>query len=119
MAEKAKKKPENRAKSGPTSTSWKPGQTGNPGGRPKMPPEEREAWRALAIKSRVKLDELLDDPETPIQMIPKIAEIANNRAWGTPMQSVELTGADGGPLAFSDLSDEDLDRRMRAIMAEK
>jgi len=88
-----------------------------------MPSEKREAWRRLSASARSKLEEMLDDEKTPKQTIAKIAEIATNRAWGTPTQSVELSGPDGGPIAHSELSDAALDAeveaRVKALMAEK
>ncbi len=74
------------------------GQSGNPSGRPKMPPGEREAWESLAMKARSKLEAMLDNEDTGSSVITKIAEIAANRAWGQPGQAMELTGAEGGPV---------------------
>ena len=39
---------------------WKPGESGNIQGRPKLSPEERAAWLALATRSREKLAEKLE-----------------------------------------------------------
>jgi hypothetical protein len=69
------------------------GKSGNPGGRPKITPEERKAWEVLAIKARSKLEEILEADDVQPQVVTKIAEIASNRAWGTPTQAIEL-GAD-------------------------
>jgi hypothetical protein len=74
------------------------GQSGNPGGRPKMSDDERKAWQVLAGESRERLAELIHDKDTPAAVVTRIAEIAANRAWGLPRQTVDLGGQDDNPL---------------------
>ena len=53
--------PENRQKTGrkATRTSFQPGKSGNPGGRPKQTPEEKAEERALHAACRDKTEEAL------------------------------------------------------------
>jgi hypothetical protein len=80
-----------------------PGNNANPGGRPKMTPEEREKWKALANKCLARLNELADDGGASPQFLVKCAEVAANRAWGTPTQAIEVSGADGGAVQLIQL----------------
>ncbi|MBE3142532.1 MAG: hypothetical protein IMZ61_01205 [Planctomycetes bacterium] len=70
------------------------GNNANPGGRPKISPEEREAWAALAIKGRARLAKMVDADETAPNVVTKITEIAANRAWGMPGQSIQHEAGD-------------------------
>lgn len=65
-----------------------------------MSPEEREKWQALATKAREKLEIILDSGDCNPAVIARIAEIAADRGWGKPVQAVEMTGEDGGPIGF-------------------
>jgi hypothetical protein len=78
------------------SGQFKPGNSG--GGRPKMPPEERAAWMALATKARGKLEAMLEDGSLPPAIVARIAEVASDMAWGKPMQAVELSGDGDNPV---------------------
>lgn len=89
---------------------FEPGKSGNPGGRPKMTPEQRKRWQALAEACLDKLEEMANDPETPKQLIIKITELAADRGWGKAAQSVALEGKDGEDLfkAFSDINESEV-----------
>ena len=80
--------------------TFAPGVCNNPGGRPKMSKEEREAWQALATKCRTKIEELIDAGDIPPMTLAKFAELALDRAYGKAIQAVELGGADGGTIGF-------------------
>jgi hypothetical protein len=74
---------------------------GNPGGgRPKMPPEEREEWRLLAKLGREKLKERMERPDASDSLIAKATEIANDRAWGKPVQAVEADITERRPIVI-------------------
>lgn len=90
------KQVENRRPNG----TFAPGVCANPGGRPKMSQEEREAWQALATKCRTKIQELVDAGEIPPMTLAKFAELALDRAYGKAIQAVELGDPSGGPVAF-------------------
>jgi hypothetical protein len=85
------------------------GSVHNPGGRPKMSAEDREAWQALSTKCRTKLDALADKEDLPPATLVKIAELATDRGYGKAVQSVGLENPSGELFrAFSDLADSDL-----------
>lgn len=95
--------PENTPKTGkkkrqPTSTSWKPGQTGNAGGRPKLTDAQREAREARALAQ----------PQAVACLVGIIAsdkardadKIAASKAIldGLEPLKLEMTGKDGEPI---------------------
>jgi len=67
----------------------KPGYTGNPGGRPKMPPELREAIQGHSAKAVEVLASILADPAAKAADRIRAAEVLLARAWGLPVQAVE------------------------------
>lgn len=78
---------------------WKPGQSGNPGGRPKKKLvdelltellEASESGEARLIAK--KLIALAKKGDTVA------AKLVAERTQGKPMQKVEVSGADGGPI---------------------
>lgn len=97
MAEKAKAagkkgKPANRAASGKGgATRFKPGQSGNPDGRPKLPPELKARARELSPHALEVLAQIMDDEDAAETARIKAAELIINRAYGTPPASVEIT----------------------------
>lgn len=95
------------------------GNCANPGGRPKMDPAERGKWADLAKKAREKLEILLETGECNPTVVARIAEIAANRAWGTPQQSVELTGEDGGPIQNYSLTLEEKEKLIADELARR
>ena len=88
----AVKKPENRQKTG-NSTSFKPGVSGNPGGRPKRTQEERDALediRKLAPKAALVLEEMLENDSTPPPTRIKAVEMILDRTYGKPDMAVKV-----------------------------
>ena len=76
------------------------GQVLNPGGRPKIPEDVKEACRAASIEAVDILLALMRSKDTnPGERI-KAATTILNRAWGTPVQAVEVSGKEGEPLAL-------------------
>lgn len=70
------------------SKSWKPGQSGNPEGRPRRSEELDEAVRrragdtAEALVGRVY--KLLDDPKSPPELVLSCATWLRDVGWGKP-----------------------------------
>lgn len=60
------------------STAWKPGQSGNPGGRPKAAINVRDLARAQTERAIVALIEALDDPRLKVSA----AQALLDRGWG-------------------------------------
>jgi len=86
--------PANKEKTG----KFKPGVSGNPSGRPKIPEDIKEACKAASIEAIDILLTLMRSEDTNAGERIKAATTILNRAWGTPAQSIELTGKDGGPI---------------------
>lgn len=78
-------------------TAWKPGQSGNPGGRPKEVAEVREAARRHTAEAIQTLVTIMRNG-TPDRARAAAAEALLDRAWGRPLQPAEVTGLDGVPL---------------------
>lgn len=69
---------------------FKPGVSGNPGGRPKREGEVRELARAHTEAAIAKLAELMTNRDPRVAL--RAAEALLDRAWGRPGQAVELGG---------------------------
>ena len=91
--------PANRQRSGKkaTRTSFKPGQSGNPAGRPKQTPEQRDALqmiRELAPAAAEQLREMITNPVTGQAARLRAIEIILERTYGKPDAHIELTQPD-------------------------
>ena len=82
------------------------GKSGNPGGRPKIPEDVKEAIRAACPKAVAVLVALLDDKKSLIRL--EAAKIILERGYGKPeaMSKVELTGTNQPIIAFRWMTDE-------------
>lgn len=81
--------------------TFKPGTSGNPGGRPKRGnPAQKEAMKHAerAVKYQVSVMDDLDE-KTDTRL--KAAEYIITRAYGKPVESIELTGEDGDTIRQS------------------
>ena len=78
--------------------AFKPGESGNPSGRPKMPPELIQAFRDRTQDALNTLVEIMNDKEGRGSERVKAAEVIIDRAWGKAIQQAELTGEDGGAI---------------------
>ena len=88
----ADKKPGNRQRTG-NATSFKPGQSGNPNGRPKQTAEQKDAMQAirdLAPEAARVLHNMLTDAETPAAQRLKAAEMILERTYGKPEAKVAM-----------------------------
>ena len=85
-------KPENRKKTGKKrgeSTQFKKGQSGNPGGRPKVPEEIKEAFKAAAPEALDLLLKLMRDEKEKSEIRVRCAETVLDRGYGKATQFVE------------------------------
>lgn len=81
------------------STRWKPGQSGNPKGRPKLGETWADAFRA-ALTPADKLDVVRSLIERAKAGDMMAAKLVMERMDGLPKGSHEVTGSGGGPLAI-------------------
>ena len=109
-------KPANRPKTGKqaTSTSFKPGQSGNPRGRPKMTDEERDVLaeiKSLAADVPNKMRAMLNSAKTPPAVKVKICEIILDRTYGKPDSTVKVETPKAAML-------DDLRAEMKKLMSQ-
>lgn len=102
--EKSVKKPR-----GP-GRKFQPGNCANPGGRPKIPEEVKEMARAASPQAMKALIGILESQDSRPNDIIRAAEVIMNRAYGTPTQSVEMSGSVNGGFMFAALSDDELEK---------
>lgn len=77
-------KPENRGNTG----KFAPGQTGNPGGRPKLPEELKEAFKALAPEALKTLAHVMANADRDSDRV-KAAEVILDRGYGKATQHID------------------------------
>ena len=75
---------------GRSGAGFKPGQSGNPGGRPKMLAEVHELARQHTRAMIELLVSIAENPDAPTAARVAAAQVILDRAWGRPMQSVDL-----------------------------
>ena len=99
-------KPQNRQETGKkaTRTSFKPGKSGNPGGRPKRTPEEKAEELAFEAACRAKTNEALGMIQQLMHKADKdsvrlsAAIFILERGWGKAVQMNEHTGKNREPI---------------------
>jgi hypothetical protein len=79
-------------------TAWKPGQSGNPGGRMKGVAEVEALAREYSRPALITLAKIMEDEKAPHAARVSAATHLLDRGLGKPKQPTELTGADGTPL---------------------
>ena len=99
-------RPNNRPKTGKsqaTSTSFKPGQSGNPSGRPKNTQEEYDLDAACKTRTPAALAVIealmLNADKDSVRLA--AATFIIERAHGKPVQRNEHTGTNGDPIQHS------------------
>lgn len=88
------------------------GYTGNPGGRPKMPDDIRQAFASISRDSLPILRKIAmgEHPEAKTSDVLKAQEMAHDRAWGKPLQQLEAEVRNGiEPVDTSKLTPEQKD----------
>lgn len=122
MADEEKKKPGNPSivEAG-KATQWKPGQTGNPNGRPRTAKYSEAARRLLEEVGE-------ESGETGAEQLAayclkmalkgsaRHAELFLSYAEGRPKQAMELSGPDGGAMRFENMTEAQLDARLKELL---
>lgn len=83
---------------------FKPGQSGNPGGRAKIPASVVEASRALTKKAIKTLEEIMLDTSTPPSIRVNAAQALLDRGWGKPAQHLDVSTDQPGTNIYFDYS---------------
>ena len=83
---------------------FRPGESGNPNGRPVVPASVVEASRALTGTALATLEEICISGIDESARI-KAAVALLDRAWGKPIEKQELTGKDQSPLEVRAVSE--------------
>lgn len=79
----------------PPSTAWRPGQSGNPGGRPKVVADIRELARQHGYDAIRRLVDLMFSKNEGVAV--RAAEALLDRGYGRPLQGLELNSAVSTP----------------------
>jgi hypothetical protein len=78
--------------------TFKPGESGNPGGRPKALVDVIDLARAHTPAAIASLARIAGDEKQPSAAIVAASIALLDRGWGKPTQPNEHTGKDGAPL---------------------
>ena len=85
----------------PVGNRFRPGQSGNPTGRPKTAGLVKRLRKRYGDDAKELLEQLhalaCGPHDNPGIRLAAIRELLN-RGWGIPVQPVELAGEDGGPV---------------------
>lgn len=97
------------------NSPWKPGQSGNPGGRPKgfgayIREKTEDGKEIVDFFLKVFRGEDIDRRRPKLKDRVDAGSWLTDRGYGRPAQAVELSGPDGEPIKtdLSNLSTEDL-----------
>jgi hypothetical protein len=102
---------------------FKPGQSGNPGGRPKGDIELRRAARGRTAEALETLINIMRNQKAPAAARVTAAEAILSRGWGKPVQPTAFTDVDGNDRPLSgdgELLDDPIvkARRIAFLLAE-
>ena len=114
------------AKGGLRSTSFKPGVSGNPDGRPRRPEtieargvvaDVKAAARELTLDAMDTLKQVMKDPKAPPAARVGAATAILDRGWGKPQQQIDANVNVIDGMAIEE--QEALIAMLRAIQAER
>jgi len=98
--QQAKKPSANNAKT-TVGKPFKPGQSGNPSGRPKIPQEFKDLAKEHSISALKKVIFIMESGISDHKDQLRAAEIIMDRAWGKATQGMELSGPEGAPIEIA------------------
>lgn len=81
---------------------FRPGQSGNPGGRPKMSDDVREMLKAATPKAVKLLVSVMDDDGQKAALRMDAAKTIIERVYGKPLQPIDSTISGGLDVGLSD-----------------
>jgi len=104
--------PEKRNQKG----QYLPGTVGTSPGRPKVPEDLKQAFRALSMDALNVLKSIMLNPEARDSDRSKAADSILDRAWGKPAQAIEMSGGiTEARVDISKLSDTQTDALLQAV----
>jgi hypothetical protein len=89
---------------GNNGNGFKPGQSGNPGGRPAILKEVQELARNCTTEAVETLREIMRNKKAPAQARVAASSAMLDRGWGKPLQAVDLNHGTKDPV--SEILDE-------------
>ena len=92
----------------PIGRKFQPGQSGNPGGRPRVVADIRALAQDQGEASIQALIRVRDNPNSPAAAVVAAALAIMDRGYGKAIQRQEHTGADGGPIQTQQIADDRL-----------
>lgn len=90
----------------PVGRNWQPGQSGNPGGRPRVVADIRALAQLEGAACIETLIEIRDDKKASPVARSAAAQALLDRGYGRAIQRQEHTGADGGPIQTQQIADD-------------
>lgn len=99
-----------RKKRNPPTNAWLPGQTGNPGGRPKNLSDVRDLARQHTVAAIATLATLMADEDAKPSTRVAAADALLDRAWGKPTQPIEHRAGEQSIIPM-----DEVERRLREI----
>jgi hypothetical protein len=96
----ADKKSADNSKKTVKGKPFKKGQSGNPGGRPKLPEEFKELARTNSIIALQKAIDIMTNPNSDPKDVLKAADMIMDRGFGKATQAIEAK-VEGNMVVFS------------------
>jgi len=90
----------------PIGRRFQPGQSGNPGGRPRVVADIRALAQLQGEASIEALIRVRDDPKSPAAAVVTAAQALMDRGYGRAIQRQELSGPDGAPIQVQQVPDD-------------
>lgn len=73
----------------PPAPPWRKGQSGNPNGRPKIPPDVREMLKAATVPAAQLLADVISDPTAKTELRIDAARTVLDRVYGKAVQPID------------------------------
>lgn len=98
--------------------TFRPGQSGNPAGRPKSYPEIVKLAREQGPAAIKKLTEIMNAKDSKKPEIAMAAEALLNRGFGKPSQSLTVLDSEDAP-PVDQMTDEQIQAKLDALSTPK